>query len=141
QFPILTSGFFREAQVGFLEGFLGTDIEPEAGHTPHVDRGAWVQPLDESPGLVRVVPFGDVLSDEREGFARIVVKGDAGDRAGRLLWFLLEESDPAGGVEGDGVVFLDVLQAADIVDSQDWFGFALAELAELSQGFAEQIVS
>src|SRR5436190_5919274 len=90
----------REDAVGFFQRFFGADVVPDARDAPRVNRCARIKPLDEATGLVRIVSFGDVLLDHRDGCARIKVKSDAGDGALRLLRFFFEEGDLALRVHG-----------------------------------------
>ena len=55
-----------ENPVRLFERFLGSNIVPEAGDFPRINGDAGVEPLDEAPGLVRVVALGNVLLDERQ---------------------------------------------------------------------------
>src|ERR1700722_10526000 len=84
------SALLCEDAVGFLQRFLGTDVEPEAGHLPGVNRDARVKPLHKTARLVRVVAFGNVLVDEREHGPGIIVERDAGQGAGRVFGLLLK---------------------------------------------------
>ena len=52
--------------------------------------------MHEAAGLVGIVALGDVLLDERNCALRIKIKRDAGERAGWVLRFFLEEGDAAG---------------------------------------------
>jgi cytosine/adenosine deaminase-related metal-dependent hydrolase len=107
-----------EDLVGFFQALLGADVKPNSRNAPGVERGARIEPLHQASGLVGVVPFGHVLLDERQGGLGIIIKGDAGEGARGLLRFLLEKGDLAGGVQGNGIVFLDFLKAAHVIDRQ-----------------------
>ncbi len=108
----------RENAVGLFQRFLGADVVPDAGHFPGVDGDAGVKPLHEAAGLVGIVALGDVLMDQRQHGFRIIIERNAGQRAGGLLGFLLEEGDFAGAIYGDGVVFFDFLEVADVINAR-----------------------
>ena len=127
--------------VGFFEAFFGADVEPDAWDAPGIDGGAGVEPLDETAGLVGVVAFGDVLADEGKGGLGIIVEGDAGQGAGWVLGFFFEEGDFAGGVEGNGVVFFDFFEAADIINGQNGGVASAAVAAKIFEALAEEVVA
>src|SRR5882672_4574710 len=54
----------REDAVGLFERLLRPDVVPEAGNVPDIDRRTRVEPLYETPRLVGVIAFGDVLLDK-----------------------------------------------------------------------------
>ena len=85
--------FVRENLVRFLQGFFRADVIPEAGNDPGVERHARIKPLHETARLVGIIALGDVLLDQRQNGFRIIIERDAGQSAGRILWFLFEESN------------------------------------------------
>ena len=127
--------------VRLFQSFLRADVEPQAGHAPGIDGRARVKPLHEAAGLVGIVALGDVLLDERNGRLRIIIKRDAGERAGGIFWLFLEEGDLAGGVGGDGIIFFDLLEITHVIDGERRRIFREAEFSELAQFLAEQIVA
>ncbi len=132
---------FRENLVGFLQRFLRADVEPQAGHAPSENGRARVKPLHEASGLVGVVALGDVLLDERDGGLGIIIQRNAGEGAGRRLGFFLEERNLAGAVSGNGIVFFDLFQIADVVEREDGRIFLAAEFPEFLEFVAEKIVA
>jgi hypothetical protein len=142
--PWLSQGpclFLGEDAVGFLECFLGTDVVPEAGNLPGVDGGAGVEPLDEAPGLVGVVSLGHILMDHGEDCLGVIIESDAGEGAGRVFRLFLEENNAALLVEGDGVIFFDILEAADVIDAEDRGVFLAAKGAERLEAFIKEIIT
>ena len=129
-----------EDAVGFLEGFLGPDVIPDAGDIPGEDGLAWVEPLDEATGLVGVVAFGDILLDEGEGPAWVEVEGDADEGGDGLGRFLHETDDASGGVDIDDSVFAGLIDGTDVVGAEDDLVLGEAEGAEGFEGLAEEIV-
>ena len=90
-----------------------------------------MHPLDQSPGLVRVVALRQVAADQRQARARIEVEGDPGEGALRLVGLLLEGDDPAVVVGGVHAVALHRLEVADVIDGLDRRLLLEAELTEL----------
>src|ERR1035437_3043342 len=136
------TSFFRELRedlVRFLQRFLRADVEPKPRHTPGINRRAWIKPLHQPARLVGIVALSDVLLDERYRALRIKIKRDAGECAGRILRFFLEEDDAAGGVGGDGIVFFDFLKIAPVVKRQHRRFFLAEEFSEMAEFFAEQM--
>ena len=136
--------FFRELRedlVGFLQRFLRTDVEPGAGNAPGVNRRARVKPLHQPAGLVGIVALGEVLLDEWNRTLRIKVKRNARECARRFFRFFLEESDATGGVRGNSVVFLDLVEVARVVEREDRSFLFATKLPEPVQPITEQIIA
>jgi hypothetical protein len=137
---VLTS-FARKNLVRFFQSFLRADVEPDARHAPDVNRRARVKPLNQQPRLIRIVAFRYVLPDQLQRPLRIIVQGDARDRALWFFRFFLKKGDPAVGVGFDRVVLLNFLQIADIVHAQNRRVARSAKFAEPFEGLTEKIVA
>ena len=90
-----------------------------------------MHPLDQPPGLVRIVALGQVAVDQRQGRARIEVEGDPRERALRLVGLFFEGDDPAASVGGDHAVALHRLEITDVVHGLDRRLLLEAESSEL----------
>ena len=75
-----------------------------------------------------------------DGGLGIIIQRDAGERAGRIFRFLLEEGDFAVRVGGNGIVFFDLFQISNIVNGERGRVFGEAEFSEIAEFIAEQIV-
>src|SRR6185503_3180333 len=102
---------------------------------------AGIKPLDEAAGLVGVVPLGNVLLDHRNRRTGIIIKRNPGESALGLLRLLFEEGYFAVRVHGDGVVFSDLIQVADVVDGKDRSILLSSEFTKTAQTLAEQVVA
>ena len=65
-----------------------------------------VKPLDQTPWLVRIVSFRDVLIDQREDRLRVIVERDPNERTLRILRFFEELRDVTVARNFNGTVFL-----------------------------------
>src|SRR6185312_12796975 len=102
-----------EGPVGLGQGLLRADVVPPPRDAPAVDRRPRIEPLDETPRLVRIVPLGEVLRHEAEHRAWVEVERDAGQRAARLVRLFLEQRDSIVAVELDHGVAPDRFEVAD----------------------------
>ena len=84
---------FGENLIGLLESFLGADIIPRSGHAPRVNRHLRIKPLDQATGLIRIVPVGDVLVDQRQHRLGVMIQRNADEGGLWLSRFFLKTDD------------------------------------------------
>src|SRR5205085_2585051 len=138
--PVLRLYEPREDLIRFLERFLAPDVEPGAFDLECLYGLALVEPLNESPGLVRIISGGDVGREKRDDLAREIVECDSGHRILRFRWLLFELGDYILGISRDAGVLLHRFQIADIVDRQHRFG-SFRGGREIRERFAEEIIA
>src|SRR5919108_4255183 len=91
------------------------DVEPAARHAPRVNGRPPIEPLDETPGLVGVVPLREVLAYERQDPAWIEVQRDTCERRLRILRLFLERDEAGVRIDADRAQPRHRLQIADVV--------------------------
>ena len=97
--------------------------------------------MHQATGLVGIIAVSDVLPDERQHAARVIVEGNAGHGARRIFRFFFKERDPALGVHGDGIIVPDLVEVAHIVHRQHRRILFPTEHSESLQRLAEQVVA
>src|SRR5215211_7041650 len=130
-----------ERLVGLGQRLLRADVEPAAGHTPAVDRSPRVQPLDEPPGLVRVVSVLEVLPHEPQRRPRVEVERDTRQGAARLLGLLLQPRDAVVAVELDHRVATNGVEVSHVVDAERRASLLEREDRKRRDALAEEVVS
>ena len=131
----------RKDPVGLGEGFLGTDVVPDARNAPGHHRGAWIEPLDQASRLVGIVALGDVLADRGQVPARVVVQSDPDPRAGRFGRFLHKTGDAPRPIDVDDAVLAGLFQAAHVIDPEHRPILGSAVIAEAPETLVEEVVT
>src|SRR5215208_551557 len=127
--------------VGLGQRLLRADVEPAAGHTPAVDRSPRVQPLDEPPGLVRVVSVLKVLAHEPQRRPRVEVERNARQGAARPLGLLLQPRDAVVAVELDHRIATNGVEVPDVIHAKRRATFRQREDRKRRDALAEEVVS
>ena len=101
---------------------------------------ARIEPLDETPGLVRIISRGEIGPEKWHDLSRKIIESNPGERVFRLGRFLFELGDDAGRINRDAAVFFDRLEIADVISRQRRFG-VFRIFRKIDEGFAKKIVT